>query len=871
MKNNIAPLLSTLLTLLFLVPPSFAKSKAKTPDPIPPYEKIDPDLLREGSRASLASAVDYFRKLAEKDEQGWIIPPKRHRTVIKHETITRRYREEQVEIPVYTYEYETVEVLVKKRSGQSTDTVETFQKEKRRKVVGREQTGTRMVTRKVHDPEGPIKVDHRRPVYGPGGPDQWTMNDLGSNALVLFALRRCGLSEDDPLVYRLANNLSNFLLYYGLPDETWDLAWITAAFTTLEGESYKRWNEKLASKLLDGQIHDGEARGLWGPVSINIPLMTEWVPKLQDAGTRLVAARAAAKGGAEAAVKKEGEVQLEYDRAQEVLRSIAISAMAGPGVESRVTLTSSIGESVIMPGLPHYIYNQTSADLESTALVLFVFQELKKQNALPEKVWRPKDADQSKEAPKAILARTAYALAKHQKSKGGWDQINLHQAVKHAGGKHPFPGVPSKGAFPDLPSRTSLLTYAQGFHGLANIGDIVGLGVLKRRYRSNLTRGLAAYRAAATKMVETFDEEKLVGGVLSPYECAFHMQEVANSFGLGKERPDLKAQIAYGLLQRRMKDGSWRHAYPYPYNEAYPSSLSSRIETLSPAAPERTPVYEAPHVGPLYQRLRAIEKKKARGRIEYDTVVPTAYSMLFLSEEVRPPVVGQMMWSESTNPSGMLSLILKVMQQNHGAVFQRRHVSRPITMDVIANLPGVFIRGTGNFDPSDSEKAALSAYLKSGGLLVMELPADGQGLTFFNQARKGLPELLPGSKFEEIGQNTDFLGEMAGKGSVQALVNSKGQLSVVMLPVASSGGRAGLAGPMAARIAYNSLTQKIAPEILEEDYAIAVEDVTTVDDILAGLFAGVPEPASEPVKPPVSEPVAPKPEEPKAPAIDETF
>ena len=68
-----------------------------------------------------------------------------------------------------------------------------------------------------------------------------------------------------------AQRLADYLDAYGLPDRTWDLAWLTVAFANLPQtvELNKTLTERMVRKLLLGQVTEGPGAGLWGPVAIN--------------------------------------------------------------------------------------------------------------------------------------------------------------------------------------------------------------------------------------------------------------------------------------------------------------------------------------------------------------------------------------------------------------------------------------------------------------------------------------------------------------------------------------------------------------------------------------------------------------------------
>ncbi len=159
------------------------------------------------------------------------------------------------EVPIY--EYKEIVVLVPAASPGDVPTKQV------RQQPGK-QIGTRKESHLQWDSEGPLEKIDKQPIWEQSGDTSWHFTLIGDSAMALSGLRAAGVPEGDPVMQRMMENLFTYLDTYGPPDQTWNLAWLTVVMARTEGTVAAQWTEKLASRLLDGQITDGPALGLWG-------------------------------------------------------------------------------------------------------------------------------------------------------------------------------------------------------------------------------------------------------------------------------------------------------------------------------------------------------------------------------------------------------------------------------------------------------------------------------------------------------------------------------------------------------------------------------------------------------------------------------
>lgn len=812
---------------------------------VPRADEIDRATLREAARAALVRAVDFIRKQASKDEEGWVVPPVRQRKVVDYKEVTLRYANKTFREPVYEYEtYETYE----RAMGDDSLSSKKLKKVTRKRI--KRQIGTKPVVRLVYDPKGPITKTVKRAVWGPGGPDFWGVGRLGHNALALLAMRQAGVGPEDEAVSRLAENLANFVERYGAPDPTWDLACMTAAFATMPDDHYRRLVKPLASKLLDGQITSGKAKGLWGPVCINTRLLAAALKYEQ------VLSKIREKEKLRVEKRNTLSARKKFDKAeaalltlqQDILRQIAISSSALTKIDYRIYLTPDDHDPVTLIGLPHYVFTQTTADIESTAVALWALRIAADKGLLPKETYRPtvnKRAILPPEKRDVVLSRAARALASAQHPDGGWDEMNRHQPVRDFDAMTGMPGVPVKPArFPGLASATTCMSTWQGYAALLSAGHAIGLDRLLAQLGTNARRSSARARALAEGLIKASLKPDTLGARVPPYDCYLFLVGVNREFqGAREDRGDLWQRLSYKLLETQNADGSWGRLYPLA--SLIPTSLRARLDCKdsvmrrTPMAPDRSRAHtllgwtEKGELGWKYycygprSPLRKSERVSRAGHYTFDKVLhATACAVLFLADGVRQPIAGECVWSDKAGPSGLLTEAVALIRKKCGVSFAFTPVGRDLPPEDVLALPVLLIRGAGAFELGAKAKESLQNYLKNGGLALVAAKTDPAGSRFLKEARPALQELVQGGAVRDISANQDLLGEMAGKVTLNAVTTSKGAPAVVFLPV-TAGRRpadAALTASQAAAVVSEFLMRRVPANVTKESYPTALEE-----------------------------------------------
>ncbi|HBC88108.1 MAG TPA: hypothetical protein DCZ94_14250 [Lentisphaeria bacterium] len=580
-------------------------------------------------RVALEKAASFLRQQAEKDDEKWFLPPARTRTITGYDNKLVRYSKKIVDEPVY--EWGTRKEMVNVKQGDSVNSTTVLKEIERKFPI--KQIGTKKVEKLVRDPNGDIEKYEKFPVFGEGGPDYWKQNQLGQNALAAFAMIRAGAEHSDPVVANVANNIASIAEVYGLPDNTWDLVWATALFSSLPVDRYRELAQEAAGKLLDGQLENGPGIGFWGPVCLN--------PKLLAAGMKLKLLtfdkadedKDDRKHAKKDDKKKDEEVNNKEDKQAAVadvmnrvnrqLRAVTMLGMNTASIEDEVTLKSDIIHPVTFVGLPQFIFNQTSSDLQSTSLALYGLSVAAGNKCLPATTRHPKNEKKSPLLPdlkaSAILQRTIDSVVKYQAKDGSWTEMNSHQPVTEFSGFN-FRGIPVKSStFTALPSETNFASNVHGLSCLSDLGQIFGAATTAK-----LDKNFSLSLSSVKKACDDFRTMKDDSGTVPPFDLYFWILRALKN----KDLPDAKAaaiSIAASFYSRQNGDGSWASHSEKPFYLS--TSHRARIDKL-PVLPEHARERKdfdwcAAHV-PDNSKAKVLERKYGIDT----TLVSTAFAVL---------------------------------------------------------------------------------------------------------------------------------------------------------------------------------------------------------------------------------------------------
>jgi len=823
MKNRITCSILFLLGFVFLS----ADAKPKKTDPAPAEipgppqaAEIDGKLLNVAVRASLAAAAENLLQAADDTPFKLPAPPRTTRKITgydSYETKEVRYRWEEYKAPKYEPVYEEYETF-KVGGGESVE-ARKMGTVKARRIVGRKKVGTVTRKRLVKDASGDVVRTHKKGI-GPqydDGLELWADKLTGDNALVLLALLKSGVPETDQRLQAAVQALGDHVRAYGLSDLTWNAAWTAAAFANLSNSSYHDVRDLAIKRVLGGQISQGDAGGMWGPLCITMDVLPVLVKHESAMSASLAAlkediqekmARISSDNRKEKLEAELAAAEASVKSMEELYRTITQQGLRFDKVTYTFSLKQFGGdvESTKTAGLPYYFYNQTLADLESTALALYALSEAAANGCLPAAIEVPDlPAFDGKTRSRGrgptlnprnsadVLGRSAAAVARRQMRNGTWDQCNLHQPC-HAFESLGMPELKEEATPPPLTSVTTRATVGQGYSCLVNVGNAMAPANLMSNYGRHLMAGRRQVIAAAQSHLDR--QEKPVmpeGRILRPYDLYFSMLGIHRlPTGLIEDHRDLWMRFAYEILELQDENATWESSpgknRSLRHKRLHSSSLwawkpfdlklffaeAARRSGKEPPAPELV----ARHWRQFFGEMARRQKGHHRYSLESTNrqAVSTALSMLFLADGVRPPVAGYL--SPGKPPSPLLRAATSALEQRDGVRPTVLRLSADTIADSLSSAPVVYVAGSASLE-AETVRTSIREYVQDGGVLVVECGTPGE-LTTLTQK---LNDLLAGSTLTTLPANAGFMAGYRGeKPSMKILAGAEQQLQVLFVP-----------------------------------------------------------------------------------------
>ena len=733
--------------------------------------------------------------------------------------VTNRYRVEMKEVDVYKWDYRTIYFeeyeVIKKVKGESVDDkLKLVRVKKRRKIASpadarspryvikssekilgtQRKTGKTRTTRvSIPDPSGPLT--RRRPIHKRQitDGDGWSTGFLGQNAMVLLALRKSGVSDDNAKLKKLADSLAQAVDGYSPPDGTWDLAWLVAAFSNMHNDNdYKRVREMLINKLLDSQIKKGPARGMWGALCINGEML----------GTALVRHHAVVnifnkkkqrlnpKKQERKIEKLEEDMEGAIEDIGFICKRIAQQGLRFHYVKKLYDLPPFGDRAVRIEGLPYYFYSQDLADIESTSIALYAIREAAENGYLPAKTLRPRRVGGGSrmswprpETSSAILARAANAIVALQNKNGTWDEVNIHQPNDYFA-KVGMPPL-GKDELWVVPASVSLLATAQAYSGLLNAGRSVGLSKLLGRYRAKVIDGDKAWKGVAMTYLrnESALKRPQFFAHCMPYDFFFYLSSIHRRFGGATEQDrDVWEKLAFDLMSDQAAAGAWGGS-PMAFKS---TSVWRGMEFFAKKEHDEKQKKLSENKRAPFNLAAFWSEWRSKGRTPRNlpfttTIASTCYSMLFLADGAFPPIGLLTSAQVEAKPSVAMTNAMKLLLKRDGM-----SLTHLLIGSKHSNLPGglPLIFADGRLLLADSALAtAMKAYLKTSGVLMVDVGAR----TNLQALEAKLKSFVPGGKIAGLPADAKFLEDFKGPlPTMKCLIKSDGTVCGLLVTSASA-------------------------------------------------------------------------------------
>ena len=651
----------------------------------PKADKIVTDFLAPAVRQAVANGVASLvaRITAEGNDHGLAFPPSQTRKLIEIVEVPAKRVRVQVEHPVYEHEYAMVEKVVPvMESGQPTG---RFTKVNQRVVVKSRQVGKRMEMREnlIPDPEGSETMKVGK--YGPGGPAAWAANLPGLNGMALYVLAKAGLASHPATVKHAQGLAAHATTYNGLPDSTFDVAWMAAGFIALGSDSaHDKLARRLVGKLLDGQIREkGSLDGLWGPVCVNygyygkLFTLNQTVKQEIDVliPKKLEVANAAQQGQLVAMGKEMQALSTAYSK---VHRDVFRCGTRMLEIRSPFLFE----EEFIVPGLPLNAYQWVATDIESTEAATFALALAKQAGMLPRETERLAIRGKKIHPPvktELVLKAAAKRLSEAVDAEGRTSALAL--VVKNTGFEKtgfPAPMFDDGEQLPPLFDFETAATCVAGLEALESLASAAPelakqLDEPRKRARDRATKIAARwYEESANPAAESWKglyaamkvshADLTTSATLPPPSSTAEVETVAwgpagalyqivpglRGLFTGAASPkeqfddDLFRQLAYRLVALQDQNGQWSSPANNLYSTASESLTINRVAAHWHAVLSRDPPGKIGVPDPVtYQAMLYPEWagwSTGNASRPDAAVFPTLASLLFLLQAIEGPV-----------------------------------------------------------------------------------------------------------------------------------------------------------------------------------------------------------------------------------------
>jgi hypothetical protein len=556
-------------------PPDNAETTA--PDTTAP----DAMALKRGVEALLAVLN------AEDNDTGLAFPLIRTRKIVdyKDEEVEVRYTRKVTTIPVWKNIYEQVTELVPVKQSSTI----VMKRVTRKKLVKRIKVGERQKEHLVRDPNGDVVKTrrHRRPIYASGGPDIRPVGWAGNNAMVLYALLVAGVSpEENRGMELLAQTLSGHLRSFGIPDDTWDIAWAAAALARYPDDTYNEMTGLLLARLISGQEQSAKARGLWGPLCVNLDHFAA-VMKECDKVEKVAAGLADRIKKA----RKRDNLQEQTEKWQEELKVARIRiaslfrGVSCNGHRFAAATKSSVIETTEdfdhpgtkAPGWQYNLFYETMADLQSTALAVFALRVAHKHDRLPKtfafKHLRGFDRKLLVKPihTRLVLTKTLTRLTVAKRRNGGWGEMIFWGKTLAARRPEHLTDALGGGVPRTVASRRMPICDAQAVGAIEDLLAVLGESYQKRydKWLSDVRTRVGAEvgevfklsppqsRAAKTKLAYYRLFDPVAGGAIEPYDLFHQLRLAPATLADDDPRAITYARMIEFLTANQGSDGQW--------------------------------------------------------------------------------------------------------------------------------------------------------------------------------------------------------------------------------------------------------------------------------------------------------------------------
>jgi hypothetical protein len=714
----------------------------------PPADILSTYFLRD----YVTAQVEGFKYMGSQQDAylPWALPLSSHARVVGSELVTYRFNIEKRKIPIYKYKYDYVERKIYVREGGSThipsggSASEENQQQRRvspgkivektvmeREIVSVKLVGYKTQEVRVYHPDGEFEEQFTVPIVKTQGVARLIHGWHAGNAQVAFAMLKGGLPATDPQFKMLLGSIHTALDAYGIPDHTYDVAWLTALYANLPKDDPKvqEWSGKLVSKLVAGAAQLGTHKGLWGPLCINPQYMNEifdfdskytakYITPLQQ--DLALEQRERSK---ERIQEKLTEKETLHQKWQTVYMTWAMSGNNASSCRAENTIPSETGgaqhfvfnSSAKIPGLVLDPFHFAFTDIESTCVALMALSEASAAGMIPQMTITPTD-DRGKALAKPIDVKTQLAtcyqtLKQLRHPTGGWDSCfsALHHKVCR---DIPYTSIIPQDTFDKLPSADHWAYHVMGQMSLEYLARIIG-GETGQRIKQETAQDQA--RLMET-LLETLRDNALHNAPAKD-NLVYFLADLIES-----RNPDARflwQQVGVMLLNEPedLARLEWMESHD---SYAAQVALAAEHEFFKNAKLDPEVAQLEPSSNPFLQERVRLKRLKALG-----TRASTTY---FLSKGIRQPVFAAV--KPASNHGVCPALEYFINKRSEKMPLNYFYVSSAEAIAQYCTALFLLMEPKADTPMSTAEKNNFSKYIKNhfGTVVVLGLPGQGPAL-----------------------------------------------------------------------------------------------------------------------------------------------
>jgi hypothetical protein len=232
-------------------------------------------------------------------------------------------------------------------------------------------------------------------------------------------------------VHKLEDWVDNF----GIPEMTWDLAWLIIVFSESGIESVQSRVPEMVDRLVDAQLREGPGKGLWGPLAVNPDRLAYRLQLFIDAGADYAEVKDKYEDTSSRTEREKFNAILKnLDEAREGVKQYTLFFETARPDQDKVNRMDEDEKWNKFYKPDEYVFHTRTADLSHTWLALYSIRIASENSLVTGPKPAPVNQPGKRMAPSFLHPRDAVlnagrAVAAYQHPSGAFTETNIHQPV----------------------------------------------------------------------------------------------------------------------------------------------------------------------------------------------------------------------------------------------------------------------------------------------------------------------------------------------------------------------------------------------------------------------------------------------------------